>query len=331
MVGESPEVEEPEFRNDPENYARSQVEGIPKGKPGLTGATINGQPSFVYRDEDGNAVGILRHTGKVVTDVAVLPESRGRGIGTQLVEAAKEEGIEAARGPFTEHGKELVTKAGLKIEGKEEEAHEEETEGEDDPTLSPVEKGWLREFKSNQRKFEKETGKLGLRFDADTTSEKLPAEDLHNFLDAVGDMQVKNLVARGAEDKVKYGGPQDYVRSEGNEFEVPPEPPQIKLMTPRECYANATHMMLRNSRKYDYVEGFYASNHLPMPIEHAWLVEKNTGHVVDPTLGWQPTARYMGVAYPKEFVMKKMLKNKYYGIHSDGNMVNDVVLGITRT
>ena len=74
-------------------------------------------------------------------------------------------------------------------------------------------------------------------------------------------------------------------------------------MTAKECYSNATKMMLDDPTKYDYVEGYYTSSHLPFPIEHAWLVDKGNGTVVDPTLGWQPTARYVGVIYPKMFVI----------------------------
>lgn len=168
-----------------------------------------------------------------------------------------------------------------------------------------------------------------MRHDADLTGERLPASDLTGYVNSVGDMQVKNLQGRNIPG-VKYGGPQDFVRNEGREFDPPDSPPQIKLGIPKECYSNATKMMLNNGDKYNYVEGYYASGHLPFPIEHAWLEDKATGKVVDPTLGWQPTARYMGVAYPKKFVVHKMVQNKYYGIHSDGNTVNDVVLGLDK-
>lgn len=142
-------------------------------------------------------------------------------------------------------------------------------------------------------------------------------------------MQVKNLQGRDIPG-VKYGGPQDFVRNEGKEFDVPDKPPKIPLMTPKECYSNAAKTMIHEPGKYNYVEGYYTSSHLPFPIEHAWLEDKETGTVVDPTLGWQPKARYIGVAYPRKFVTQKLVKNGYYGIHSDGNTVNDVVLGLDK-
>lgn len=168
-----------------------------------------------------------------------------------------------------------------------------------------------------------------MRHDADLTGERLPAKDLKSYIDAVGDMQVNNLQGRNIPG-VKYGGPHDFVRKEGREFDVPDKPPQIKLMTPKECYSNSAKMMIHEPDKYNYVEGYYASGHLPFPIEHAWLEDKATGKVVDPTLGYQPTARYMGVVYPKKYVVHQMVKNGYYGIHSDGNTVNDVVLGLDK-
>lgn len=168
-----------------------------------------------------------------------------------------------------------------------------------------------------------------MRHDAVLTGERTPLEDVEGYLNVSAHFQRENMKKHPIEGQ-KYGGTADFITAEGHEFDVPEEPPQIKLMTPKECYSNATHMALDNPKQYDYVEGVYASPHLPFPIEHAWLVDKNTGTVVDPTLGWQPKARYVGVAYPKMFVMRKMLQNKYYGIHSDGNMMNPVTLGLDK-
>lgn len=203
-------------------------------------------------------------------------------------------------------------------------------EDDEDYGLSSGELDMLKDFKDRQKAFTVATGKLGLRYDADLTGERIPEKAVTDYLDAIGDMQVKNLVARGMTDKVKYGGPQDFIRSEGYDFDVPDKPPQIELMTPKNCYGNATITMLRDPTKYDYVEGYYMSNHVPFPIEHAWVVDKETHTVVDPTLGWQPTGRYVGVIFPKPFVMKKMRQNKYYGIMSNGVTVTDVVLGIDK-
>jgi hypothetical protein len=191
--------------------------------------------------------------------------------------------------------------------------------------LSDTEKGWLDDHKATQAKFQKETGKLGLRYDAQLTGDRLPAGDLTGYIKSIGDYQHKNMLDHGGQEK--YGGTQDYVSHEGKEFDVPDEPPQVELMTPKECYSNATKLMLRNPDKYDYAEGYYASSHIPFPLEHAWVVDRATGKVVDPTLGWQPKARYFGVQYPKTFVIKKLAQNHYFGVHSDGNTVNDVALG----
>lgn len=201
--------------------------------------------------------------------------------------------------------------------------------------LNTTEKGWLRDHKAKQKQFEKETGKLGMRFDAELTGERTPLKSLTDYLSMQANYQRGNLdrlkKTGGNDEGWKYGGTGDYLMSEGKEFDVPSEPPQIKLGTPKECYSNSANTMLDSGGgKYDYAEGLYISPHLPFPIEHAWLVDKATGTVVDPTLGWQPKARYFGVQYPKVFVIKKMLQHKYYGIHSGGEMGNDIVFGIDK-
>jgi hypothetical protein len=125
----------------------------------------------------------------------------------------------------------------------------------------------------------------------------------------------------------KYRSAEEFVVNEGKAYEVPDEPPQIQLMTPKECYRNSALTVIRKPDKYDYVEGYYASPDLPIKIEHAWLVDKETGKVVDPTLGWRPKAAYHGVRFDRKFVIRKMVKNGYYGIMSDGHDMNEVTMG----
>ena len=191
-----------------------------------------------------------------------------------------------------------------------------------------TEKDWIAELKTNQKEFEKKTGKLGLRYDAELTGDRVPADQLTGYMKMLGDYQRSNLEAhKDKMEGVKYGGMEDYLLHEGKEFDVPDDPPQVKLGTPKECYSNCDMRALREPAKYDYAEGKYVSPRLPFPIDHAWLVDKQTGKVVDPTLGWQPKARYFGVQYSKQFVTKKLLQNKYHGLHSGGVMLNDIVLG----
>ena len=197
---------------------------------------------------------------------------------------------------------------------------------------SDIENQLLTEHKMAQAKFEKETGKLGLRHDALLTGDRLPLTDLTGHLDAVAAMQRDNMKEHRISPDQKYGGTADYLQHEGKEFDVPDKPPQIKLGTPKQCYSNAADIaagFLKPSG-YDYAEGLYASSRLPFPIEHAWLVDKATGKAVDPTLGWQPKARYFGVQYPREFLRKKLMENRYYGLHSDGHMMNKVVFGLDK-
>jgi len=207
----------------------------------------------------------------------------------------------------------------------------------DELGLTGQEKQWMREFNQKQAAFER-TGKLGLRYDTELTGDRTPLSAITGYMGASARFNRDNLERLNKEggnsDGWKYGGPADYLEHEGQEFDVPNEPPQIKLGTPKECYSNSANMALgwpsgpRN--KYDYAEGLYASPHLPFPIEHAWLVDKKTGTVVDPTLGWQPKARYFGVRYPTTFVKKKLKQQGYYGLHSNGVMANPVVFGVDK-
>jgi hypothetical protein len=129
---------------------------------------------------------------------------------------------------------------------------------------------------------------------------------------------------------MKYCGTPDFVLQEGKEFKVPATPPKIALMTPKECFKNSATMAVMErggSGKYDYVEGYTMDRLLPFPIDHAWLADKQTGEVVDPTLGWRPKAQYFGVKFDKPFVMKKLVQNGHYGLFSDGVMGCPLVLG----
>ena len=53
---------------DAEDYAKAQLEGIPKGKPGVSKEKVNMQPAFVHRDESGNAIGVARYDASGVSD-----------------------------------------------------------------------------------------------------------------------------------------------------------------------------------------------------------------------------------------------------------------------
>ena len=65
-----------------------------------------------------------------------------------------------------------------------------------------------------------------------------------------------------------------------------------------QCYYNAQKIMLEYSHSnYDYYEGWVA---YIIPIEHGWLVDKDTGLVVDPTMSKvKKKGDYFGIKIPR--------------------------------
>lgn len=174
------------------------------------------------------------------------------------------------------------------------------------------EMNWMKEAKKRQKDFEKDPKNLGLRFDFEKDAPKVPEGYIRKHL---------KIMAR-------LGSPMDKTLLEhGEGFKVPTEPPQIPLGKMKQCFQNATHMVW-DSSDYDYAEGYIFPSGL-IPIHHAWVVNKKTNEVVDPTLGWLPSAEYFGVKLTKEQLNIQLQKNMVYGVFvgPKGNPT-DLALGV---
>ena len=83
--------------------------------------------------------------------------------------------------------------------------------------------------------------------------------------------------------------------------------------TPKECYANATHLAIWN-KKLTYCEGKVMTL---IPIEHAWCIDEN-GVVVDPTLSLDGRVgdihEYWGMPFRTDYLKKAVTVNKVYGL-----------------
>lgn len=68
------------------------------------------------------------------------------------------------------------------------------------------------------------------------------------------------------------------------------------------CYANATAYALTHSNLF-YSEGYALDPALPIPIQHAWLVDE-IGEVIDPT--WKDAEQnvYFGIAFRPDFLIE---------------------------
>lgn len=105
---------------------------------------------------------------------------------------------------------------------------------------------------------------------------------------------------------------QRYIAAYGEEFTPQSLPSQYKRGEMKECYKNASLLVMAN-RDLDFVEGIAYSN--DMPFMHAWAVDK-AGRVVDPTWEHPEKCQYFGVKYDRSKYLKYLYKAKIYGVLS---------------
>lgn len=86
-----------------------------------------------------------------------------------------------------------------------------------------------------------------------------------------------------------------------------------------ECYKYALRAFY-NSREAEYIycEGFACSKRIEsIPLEHAWLVRKSDGHIIDPVWkGKNKGVGYCGLPMHPDFVTSVVIKTERYGILS---------------
>jgi hypothetical protein len=71
----------------------------------------------------------------------------------------------------------------------------------------------------------------------------------------------------------------------------------------RQCYYNSQMMAISSNGEIDYYEGYYLTEHLPIPLEHGFNVYK--GKVIDTTAYKKfGVAEYFGVKIPLSFIRK---------------------------
>ena len=105
------------------------------------------------------------------------------------------------------------------------------------------------------------------------------------------------------------------------------EPWPGKHMTPKECYTNATQVVLgasihRPDGDLEYVEGYAMRNDIMFPFQHAWVLVDGE-RVLDPTLRDPHNYQYFGVPFSPEFLYEETMKNGYYGLYCpDGIAIN---------
>jgi len=122
---------------------------------------------------------------------------------------------------------------------------------------------------------------------------------------------VRKIGALGS--SVTPEGLANYLGAYGQEWTAAPLPPGLGPGTPKQCYLNATHLVLEHP-DWRYVEGVaYAPDLGDIPFLHAWAVTPE-GRVVDVTWRHPEGARYFGVAYEREAYLKYIAKEGMYGV-----------------
>lgn len=94
----------------------------------------------------------------------------------------------------------------------------------------------------------------------------------------------------------------------GQVFKLPEKKPDwLQISEPRNCFNNATACAVTRPDIH-YAEGYALAPDLPIPVQHAWLVDSE-GQVLDPT--WPDTQDhvYFGIAFRRQFVIEMLTSN----------------------
>ena len=88
----------------------------------------------------------------------------------------------------------------------------------------------------------------------------------------------------------------------------------------KECYHNAWTSDVIGL--YDYYEGYVIKDNLPLAMAHSWLVDRNSGKVIDTTL-----------VIPFEFEGKNIssVGDHYIGVQIDRTWLNKIAFKLKRT
>lgn len=114
--------------------------------------------------------------------------------------------------------------------------------------------------------------------------------------------------------------PRKYIAAHGQEFNAQPLPADVEPGTPKECYRNASMLVMSRS-DLTYAEGFAETHKLPgLAFLHAWAVDRS-GNVVDPTWPEPAKAKYFGVKYDRIKYLKALYKQKLFGVLGAGGKV----------
>jgi len=126
---------------------------------------------------------------------------------------------------------------------------------------------------------------------------------------------MSGMIAKIRDNDNRFKSQEQFVLEFGRHWEPMPLPDEFEAMEPKQCFGNAFNLVLAN-RDLTYVEGYGISNSVPIPIQHAWAVDKS-GNVVDPTWANPEERSYFGIPFKFDFVRDTVIEKETYGVIDD--------------
>src|SRR5437899_3325324 len=130
--------------------------------------------------------------------------------------------------------------------------------------------------------------------------EEMGADVIESYLKAVADM-IGQYNGKGREGW-RYKSPAQFILENGKHYTASPLPRGVKLGPMKQCYTNSLKLALRN-KAYTYVEGYAVYPKVPVPLEHAWCIDKEE-RVVDRTWHYEEGTEYFGVPFTADQVKR---------------------------
>jgi hypothetical protein len=106
-------------------------------------------------------------------------------------------------------------------------------------------------------------------------------------------------------------------------------PKGLRLMGKKQCFYNTfavIHRAVVDPEKWFYAEGMVMRANLPIPIHHAFLVNR-AGEVMDLTLrDASAEEQYFGIPFKFDYVIRETMRLGYYGLFSNGIHYNQCIM-----
>jgi hypothetical protein len=119
------------------------------------------------------------------------------------------------------------------------------------------------------------------------------------------------LSAQDAISKLSFAS---FLLDNGQLYKPAPLEKDITVGEPRECYKNATMLAVEHPGKYVYCEGYAVCDGIPIPIEHAWVIDRTRNNVVvDNTWTDYKGVAYFGVEIELESLIARLSEQGIYG------------------